>query len=439
MKQSKGVLHQGQEKIIYIQNDFRFDLITSRIGEFYQFFWDIIPYNKELSDDQHTIIKPTDHFIHGQEETGCQIAIYADTDIEILGSKQIFSPLYISGTEKNLTDFQAIEFVGGTLNKLLNLPIPQLSNSSDTYAITLSKIEYRYVANFYKQPCQIKIYTYPDNNGILQVHMRYECESNQSLSEIINFLKVTQQLVRFMSRRKNIGFDLIKLYSKNNYFAPFATCYLYYDATEWTNRSANQNITFEDLNDCLPNLINLLQHKDKQETCLFNFIPDDDKKIRQIDNECIKNICASLEHEIAIAKLEINTDELLNQIKKELKEIIKKYKNDPKLSKDNYNSLHAQIRYINHPLKERIKIFYQSFEDVLFRLKLNNIDFKLEDINDFIDYRNDIVHGEFRVRTPAINNTAWVMMALIYCSILRRIGISDEKLKEMMGHDKFIL
>jgi len=435
MEHEKGVILQENKKIIYIQHGFQFDLIAPNFGEFHEPLLKLLSGHNKNSENKYTIIKPTDGLIFGKTYEGYRLAIYANQEIEILGSQQIFAPLYIKNEEKISSYCHKIDFEGGTLNELAYISTKR-TNSSENYSICYDKIEYTYSASLYEQECQIKIYTFPTNTkNSPQIHLSCEFQTSQPLSSIPKFIKLVQTTVQFMTRRKNVGFEHIRLFHKNEKGQSYSKSdfYMHYDSTEWTTKSWNQNITFEDIGDCFPKLITLLQTEEKEQ-CLFDFIPENDHNYNIIDDDCIKNTCASLEHELSLLQVQNEKNTLLNQIKEELKNVIKNYKDNPNLSSEDYSSLHGQIKNIDYPVKNRIKALYQSFENILSRFTI-----QLGYIDDFIDYRNNIVHGNLCIRTQTITDTTVKLMALVYCSILRRAGVSDEKITKMVNKHKLIL
>ena len=62
------------------------------------------------------------------------------------------------------------------------------------------------------------------------------------------------------------------------------------------------------------------------------------------------------------------------------------------------------------------------------------ISIREDEIKDFVKYRNDITHGNHRVLDKRIACTAHLLSGLVYCSLLDRIGISREKIRELCVH-----
>lgn len=52
-------------------------------------------------------------------------------------------------------------------------------------------------------------------------------------------------------------------------------------------------------------------------------------------------------------------------------------------------------------------------------------------IDELVKYRNTITHGSFMPLDNKIAETAFVLMELVYCCILKRIGLTDKVIKDL--------
>ena len=63
-------------------------------------------------------------------------------------------------------------------------------------------------------------------------------------------------------------------------------------------------------------------------------------------------------------------------------------------------------------------------------------------IDEFVKYRNTITHGSFMPLDNSLAETAFVLIELVYCCILKRIGMADNVIKELFNgilHRKYFL
>ena len=61
-----------------------------------------------------------------------------------------------------------------------------------------------------------------------------------------------------------------------------------------------------------------------------------------------------------------------------------------------------------------------------------------EQIQKFVKYRNKITHGSWKVLDEEVAVTAYVLQGLVYCSILKRMGLSQEKIIQLCQNNKLL-
>ena len=52
-------------------------------------------------------------------------------------------------------------------------------------------------------------------------------------------------------------------------------------------------------------------------------------------------------------------------------------------------------------------------------------------IDELVKYRNTITHGNFMPLNNELAETTFVLIKLVYCSILKRIGLEDNMVKDL--------
>ena len=55
-----------------------------------------------------------------------------------------------------------------------------------------------------------------------------------------------------------------------------------------------------------------------------------------------------------------------------------------------------------------------------------------EEIDELVKYRNTITHGSFMPLDNKLAETTFVLIKLVYCCILKRIGLTDKVIKKLL-------
>lgn len=56
-------------------------------------------------------------------------------------------------------------------------------------------------------------------------------------------------------------------------------------------------------------------------------------------------------------------------------------------------------------------------------------EFNYDSVCKLVKFRNGITHGRFKIMDTEIAETAFIVSQLIYCCVLKRIGLDDELIK----------
>ena len=108
------------------------------------------------------------------------------------------------------------------------------------------------------------------------------------------------------------------------------------------------------------------------------------------------------------------------------------------LSSKTYDYIFGNISHWDQPLAERAYNAWKQHEDKMQPLlKLYSIDIDQEKIEMFVKARNNITHNGFTGMDEDVANTAFVLMGLVYCCALKRIKVSTEMIKDIMGRRFF--
>ena len=278
----------------------------------------------------------------------------------------------------------------------------------------------------------------PSENSpsIMNLIVRYEFPKEMSLKTIKLTYNVLMKICRFMTNRENVGFDEVRLYQiddETGKWFKFADGFLDYQYDNFTNKKYQQNILFDDIDECIANLHSVMSaDTEGTATYLFDFYADNDKDYNILSDDKIKNICSSIECELDfVTDLKDDENTNLADLIKSVKAVIKQHrKSDKKLEDKTYDMIFNSISHWGMANSRKIYLLYKKQD---YYMKILSEKAKLscteEGIAAFVKYRNDITHGRYRTLDSVIAETAYALMALVYCCFLLRMGIKDDKLK----------
>lgn len=389
-----------------------------------------------------------DGFIYGKTHDNYDIAIYlGNKKYEIITTGIVNTAAYVKSTvntyTENIKTFEALQFCGGTLNEIFDISGINTEYKDGKIIVTHNDdvIEYTFDTDFGKIVISINS-TVQEHNGVKghsinnnDVILTLSFESPQPIRSVFEHYNKMKDLLSFMTFRKNVGFNEVKLLNTQpeiHMLLKTAEVHIY-NKYEPSSKSYFNNLTFSDLGDTLPRLLSLLyQQKDETYSILLGFIPDDDNDRNHMNDKKIKAICSALECELSFAKdIDMQKNDVINKLIDEVKNFVKTFrKENPGLSNDTYSLISSSIGNWSQPLSEKLCLLYHKYEQEI--NSLNETDFIISDveIKAFVKYRNHITHGRNRTPDMAIGVTAFYLCGLIYCSILERIGISRDKIKE---------
>ena len=97
-----------------------------------------------------------------------------------------------------------------------------------------------------------------------------------------------------MTNRENVGFDELRLYQiddETSKWFKFADGFLDYQYDGFTNKKYQQNILFDDIDECIVNLHSVMSaDTEGKATYLFDFYADNDKDYSILSDDKIKNV-----------------------------------------------------------------------------------------------------------------------------------------------------
>ena len=271
-----GYIIQGEEKIYFHAQDKVFNFITEGVGIFAEF--------------SKSVMKSPDHFLHGYSTDGYQIALYTGYDERKISANYKLRPgIYLVSTANlcsyDMSKMQAIEFIGGTLNNLYQQT--QIATKYDEerkcYIKTYPVFKKEYSVKIKDIECKLILQNMPSENSpsIMNLIVRYEFPKEMPIKIIKLTYNVLMKICRFMTNRENVGFDEVRLYQiddETGKWFKFADGFLDYQYDNFTNKKYQQNILFDDIDECIANLHSVMSaDTEGKATYLFDFYSDNDK------------------------------------------------------------------------------------------------------------------------------------------------------------------
>lgn len=395
--------------------------------------------------EENTLTKlPSSHgFICGKTHDGHSIAIYlGNTSFEFFGKGLLNAYAYVVSSlntiENDIMEYEAIQFVGGTLNKVFLIDGLKMKYEKDGIILKYNDDSITFFVNTKEYSMEIEVYSFTNecrgisgksiaNNDVV---LNLKFNQPQPLSTIFDHYNCIKDLMSFMTFRDNVGFKEINLLKTHPEIGLSTSAHVYIqNEKEFTTKMPLFNLCFQNLGETLPNLIKLIYDtEDKKQALSLGFLPADDSDIDNINDTKIRAICSALECELNFVT-DINADENceLEELVNLTRDTVKKFRlNHNALSDDTYNLIFSNIKIWSFTLAEKLCALYHKFEQEMLVMNSSQIFITDELIREFVKYRNDITHGKHRTLSTGIAVTAFLMCGLVYCCVLERIGISRD-------------
>lgn len=405
-----------------------------------------------------TAIKPIrlmndDSFVYGRTHDNHRIAIYlGNQELRIYGNQVLNTDAYIISDGNINPDenksFGGISFSGGTLNRVFNIDGMEFNYCAEDGSIGKFKDDSR---EFDIEVAGKKIHidlrshvTFTEgqdgktiNNTGVTLTLIFDCE--EPLSEIFTHYHVVRRVLSFMTYRKNVGFDSISILRQTKEF----NC-LMETGKVFIRKDVNvelkhyqRNISVEDLDDSFPTLVALFYGRgNNSKEPMLGFLPENEKDVFYMTGDKLKAICSSLENELNyVDDILVEENVYIKEIKELMKGHLKAYKKDhPGFPEGAYNLISSSISNWSLTLRERLCALCQKYSAEISVLSQSVWIINSEAIHEFVKYRNSITHGNTKPMPPRVAETALVLSGVVYCCVLKRIGVKDEMILELAKH-----
>ena len=431
-----GYILQDSKKVFFHAIDKIFYFISEGAGLF--------------ADVAENRLYSPDYFWYGYTTDGFQLAIYTgDEEKKIEANYKIKPGIYIISRANmqryDMSRFQAIEFVGGTLNNLYQQERISTKFEEGNFVKIYPAFKEEYTVKIREYECKMIIKNLPSETvpSSVDVIVRYEFPDEMPLKMVGMVYNVILNICRLMTNRKNVGFDKVCLYQvdgESGKWNCFADGFIDFRYEIFTKKNYKENILFSDIRDCLIELHAVVSaNTEGKATYLFDFYAENDTDVFVLSDDKVKNICSSVECELDFEKnLSDEENKSLLELIKQIKSVIRKHKkSNEKLEQKTYDMIGGSMSHWRMAKSREIFLLYmknQLYMDIY--KTINDIPCTEEDIAAFVKYRNDVTHGRYRTMDSDIANVAYTLIALTYCCFLRRIGMHESDLKRLFEQNR---
>lgn len=402
-------------------------------------------FNADPKPKTSTTIPQNQGFILGRTTGQKYVYIYSNEDLKVWNELTLNTWGYFVSSSPDIASYKAICFVGGILNKLF-LQSSIVVDYTDTGE---TKVKYEddsltYPLSNKKIKGNISVHSNPHEHRSVEdgdsittggTHLEITFEEEKGIQTFPEIFGYILNMCQFMVFRRNIRFEKIAL--KNIYgrfpeiMDSVAECYICYEYAQNTEKWSNSCLSFDTLGACVTNLLDsIVNNKPNKPRFNIGFIPEDDKTVAFITSIKIREVCSALESEMEISKIQVQQEKAFDELVKKLKDIVKEDRDgvhsltDPK----SYDYILGTLRHMSGALADRIENCFFEYQPLMGEY------ISREEIDELVKYRNTITHGSFMPLDNKLAETTFVLIELVYCCILKRIGLTDKVVKDLIRH-----
>ena len=428
------------------------------LNNFSMIFLDAVV-NSGLTSNLH----PNDGFATAFTHNGFKMLIYiGEHDHPVTNTMTIGLSSYIISTSNiidfDLTHFDGIEFVGGSISKLKSPKAFITKYDEITKRTYIEKNNDEQTFSFATEDfvCDVKIGSHTSEKRSLhtrsitndKVYFSMMFNKRQTTSSIYKHYNKVCELLSFLTNRKCVGVEEIYLLQKNVQYGA-TTLNIHKTARVFiqnddilSQKQPYHNLEFALLGNSLGRLLEILYStKERKKSYSLGFYPYKDDDANLINNQIVRDVCSALECEISFIK-DIKSEETkrIKELKKKIIPIIEEHKlSNDKLRDKTYSLIETSMDHWSMAASDQIKALFHRYDDemkiIADRALMTVGD---DEIDAFVKYRNDITHGSYRVLDRKIAYTTHLLTCLVYCCILTRIGVPRESIKSWFNDGRLL-
>ena len=419
-----GVVY-GYENISFVLNEFQ-----------------CVFFNAEATPKTPTTIPHNQGFILGRTTGGKYVYINSDQDLKIWNELILNTWGYFISSSPDIKTYKAICFKGGILNKLFfqSSMSVEYTNEGET-KVKYQKDDLSYSLSNKKIKGNISIHSNPHEHMSVEdgdsistggAHLEITFDEEKGIQDFSEIFGYILNMCQFMAFRCNVRFEEITLKDKCEHFPGLmdsvAEYYIYYDYPQDTEKRFHRCLTFNILGVCVTNLLDsIVDNKPQKPRFNIGFIPESDKSANYITSTKIREVCSALESEMELSKIRVQQEEAFNELVTKLKKTVIEDRDgvhsltDPKA----YDYILGTLKHLSGALSDRIEKCFLEFQPLMGEW------ISRKQIDELVKYRNTITHGNFMRLDNQLAETTFVLIKLVYCCILKRIGLTDNVIKKL--------
>ena len=416
---------EGHNKISFVLDNFQCVFINSDM-------------NSKTSEE----IEAFQGFIVGKTTENKYVYIYSGKNLRIWNQQTLNTWIYFVSKSDKISSFDTISFHGGILNKLF-------------FKSSLEFEDYNPMKPIYNDDCKKYLLTNEKVKGELSIRSvvgaDYSAEKGNHLIVMGTELQVTfsdkkdltfiseifgyiLNLCQFLAFRKNLGFEKVVLGNRSQEYPEFsdasADCFVRYDEERETQKKIVNCITFNDIGDGMNQLLcAIVNNKPKKPQFNIGFIPENDKDVNVVTSMKIREVCSALESEMELAEITVDQEEEFVILIKKMKEIVKAHRDGEKPLTDTkvYEYIFGTLNNLKGALADRIEKCFMLHQQEIGEYVSR------EQIDAIVKYRNTITHGNYMQLNQELADTMYILIQLVYCCVLQRIGMQSEDIRILMN------
>ena len=355
-------------------------------------------------------------------------------------------------------NFHAITFIGGNINPICN---PEIAVETSTFN-ELSMVDgaktvrlrpwkdYTRTVDFQvegeKVTCTVSVSQSGGkslNNqmnayslGELNSYIRFSFESSQSVARVERYYKIAHSLISILTGQRNVTFQtyLSQRNAENKYFES-AICKISNSFENFSQRHRYYTINIFGIFDYFQNLLEIIAKNELD--IILALLPDDNRKVNQISITNVQDLCTALEtaYEWRFQGEKRKKDELIEELKKEIKKTISCFNEQHKSEIDVYaaTTISSSFQYLSYTLADKIYTLYnenkQIIDAVVSKLSLPSID--KDSIKSFVKIRNNKTHRGITEWGDSVSIYP-ALLALLYSCLLKRIDVPDSTIQTIV-------
>ncbi len=396
-------------------------------------------------------VEKEDDLIRGYSHEGNQIAITCENEFEISGRRRLNTYCIFKSAnpiEEKVSGFNKITFTGGMLNTLFRRHSLDIDHEQKGLGIKVQNDSVIYSFECNGENISIEIWSavswssgWQEGTRIknTDVNLSICFTEKKPFSFAILCYQYICDCIRFMMNRSNVGFDTITISTVNHKddCDQYRFNVFFREDYQYTEKDGHRCITFDCLGESFIQLYLLFATStNSYMNYSFGFFPKDDRDVYSITNSTIRSICAALEFE-AEKEVEVHSNsspamkELITSTKKHIKEFRKTHEG---ISSSTYDNIFTSIGFWSFSAKDKIQILWNIHKSAMDVLTHDIQRYYSLDISTFVKYRNNITHGAEMQPSEEVAAITYALRGLVYCCVLKRIGIKEEEIIELCQH-----